>query len=575
MKIRTRLLLSVVPPVIALFVVSGSIGFMASRSGLYNLQSDALRFKAQLLRNQMISQWNLLVDFSLFAEEGYILTAQQSIQDFAETILKPPLDSEEDEGAKSPQLIFAVISEQESGLRSLALSTDPDLVISQENLAALFAESENEQGEVQFNTARIGRDQYAYTAFYFEPFRWTVFIGEKVRIFNVSIRIVQRVLIITAPLFIAMLFIILFILSQSLTRPLSNMAKSARNIMEDTLNIKADIPYEYDDEAGTLALTFNSMFKELDGTYENLKQYAFESAVAQRQEKRIRTIFQKYVPQDLINRYIKNPESLLVGENRKVAVLFSDIRSFSTISEKMKPDELVLFLNRYLAKVIEIIVHAEGVVDKFIGDAVMALFGAPIVHSDDALRAVESGLKMLSVVDELNQKATREKFPTFKIGMGINFGTVTVGNIGSDQKVEYTAIGDEVNLASRLEGLCKHYQQSIIISGEVATAIKERHQLRFIDKVIVKGKSEITQVYTIPPPTEKSINTEALRAYHSGVSHYYKKAFQEAQSDFKRAQQQGLDDNLTQQFLVRSVELIKRPPAANAKWNGAVPLEEK
>ena len=572
MKIRTRLLLSVVPPVIALFVISGSIVFMASRSGLYNLERDALRFKAQLLRNQMVSQWNLLVDFSLFAERGYILTAQESIQDFAETILKPPVDDEDGE-SKSPQLIFAVISEEESGLRSLAMSTDPDLIISQDNLAMLFAEGENEQGETQFNTARIGGIPYAYTAFYFEPFRWSVFVGEQVRIFNVSVRILQQVLIITTPLFIAVLFIILFILSQSLTRPLSNMAKSARKIMEDTLNIKADIPYEYDDEAGTLALTFNSMFKELDGTYDSLKQYAFESAVAQRQEKRIRTIFQKYVPQDLINRFIKNPESLLVGESRKVAILFSDIRSFSSISEKMKPDELVLFLNRYLTKVIETIVHAEGVIDKFIGDAVMALFGAPIAHTDDALRAVESGLKMLSIVDDLNKRATREKFPIFKIGMGINFGTVTVGNIGSDQKVEYTAIGDEVNLASRLEGLCKRYQRSIIISGAVATVVKDRHQLRFVDKVIVKGKSEATQIFTILPPTEKTINTEALRSYHSGISKYYKTSFQEAQQNFKRAQQQGLDDNLTQQFLERSTELTKRPPTA--KWNGAVPLEEK
>ncbi len=563
-------MLSIVPPVIALFVVSGIIGFSVSRTGLYNLQRDSLRFKAQLLRNQLVAQWNLLVDFSLFSEPGYIQTAQEAIQDFATTILKPPAD-DAGEDATSSQLIFAVISEAESELRSLAMSTDPNLVISQENLATLFAEGDNEQGETPFHTARIGREQYAYTAFYFEPFRWTIFVGERVRIFNVSVRIVQQVLLITTPLFIIVLLIIIFILSQSLTRPLSNMAKSARTIMADTLNIKADIPYEYNDEAGTLALTFNSMFTELDGTYEDLKQYAFESAVAQRQEKRIRTIFQKYVPQDLINRYIKNPESLLVGEDRPMAVLFSDIRSFSAISEKMKPDELVRFLNRYLAQVVEVITNAEGVVDKFIGDAVMALFGAPVAHKDDALRAVESALKMLNIVEALNKQAARDHVPTFKIGVGIHAGIATVGNIGSDKKVEYTAIGDTVNLASRLEGLCKQYQQPLIISDAVGEAVKNHHQLRFIDKVIVKGKSDTTQIFTVL--REKQPDTQALRLYHSGISHYYKGAFLESQRELKKAHQQGLDDALTQQFLERTAELIQHPPPP--QWNGAVPLESK
>ena len=566
MKIRTRLLLSIVPPVVALFVVSSIVGYTVSSSGLYNLERDFLRFKAQLLQNYMSEQWNLLVDFSLYTRPEYLQTAQTAVGDFASSILKP-LPGEEEGSA---QVVFA-IAETSQNTRTLVLITDPDLTVRTTDINGFFNQTDDARGVTRFSFSAIGGENYAFTSFYFEPFRWTVFVAEPIRVFGFTNTIVQRVFIISTLLSIVVLLGILFALSKSLTYPLRRMATTAEQVTED-LATDIQIPHIYNDEAGVLARTLNTTFKELEITYRNLKQYAFESAVSKQQEQRVRTVFQKYVPQDLINRYIKNPESLLLGENREVAVLFSDIRGFTKLAESMQPDQVVRFLNRYLKEVIDVIDKAEGVVDKFIGDAVMALFGAPIAHEDDVVRAVNVALQMLAVVEALNARADQEKTPRFDIGIGMHFGTVTVGNIGSHKKVEYTAIGDTVNLASRLEGLCKQYEQSIMVSITVASVVKKSHPLRFIDKIIVKGKSTPTQIFTILP-NAKHGKEEAYRAYQKGIDQYYSRDFREAQNSFEEAKRGGLDDRPTNLFLTRCQELLVNPPPD--QWDGAVKLETK
>ena len=398
MKIRTRLLLSILPPVIAFFLFGGIVGYSVSNSGLYNIQQDFLRFKSQLLQDYVRSQWNLLVDFSLYTNPEYITVAQEAIVDYATSILKPSQEDgqngnangnsgavnqntasgETENGAEanSSQVVFAV-AETGQGTRATVLSTNPDIAITDSDIRSLFEESDSDFGVTEFSVAPIGGEDYVYTSFYFAPLRWTFFVAERVEIFSISNTIIRRVFTITITLLIVVLTAILVLLSKSLTGPLQRMASTAEGITRDALNIDVQIPHIYDDEAGTLARTLNSTFGELNITYNNLKEYAFDSAVSRRQEERIRTIFQKFVPDKLVNRYIQNPESLLVGENRNIVVLFSDIRGFTTLSESMKPDFLVRFLNRYFAEVTRAVVKAEGVVDKFIGDAVMALFWNP------------------------------------------------------------------------------------------------------------------------------------------------------------------------------------------------------
>ncbi len=181
---------------------------------------------------------------------------------------------------------------------------------------------------------------------------------------------------------------------------------------------------------------------------------------------------------------------MLVGENRVLSVLFSDIRSFTTISEGMAPDDLVDSLNRYFNVMVDIIMARKGIVDKYIGDAIMAFFGAPVKHEDDALQSVKAGLEMDAGLADFNARQKAAGKPQWQIGVGINFGEVTVGNIGTEKKMDYTVIGDMVNLASRLEGLTKQYHQRIIISETLHDKVKDSVPCRLLDYVAVKGKKE-------------------------------------------------------------------------------------
>jgi hypothetical protein len=158
-----------------------------------------------------------------------------------------------------------------------------------------------------------------------------------------------------------------------------------------TGDLRRRVELEYGDEVGELGHTFNLMTGELEKAYNQIKSYAFRAAVAQRKEQKIRQIFQKYVPADVIDQFFSNPESMLVGEKRSVAVLFTDIRNFTTISEMLAPDEVVESLNAYFGPMVDVVVAHGGIVDKFVGDAIMAVFGAPVKHDNDALQAVNAG----------------------------------------------------------------------------------------------------------------------------------------------------------------------------------------
>ena len=198
----------------------------------------------------------------------------------------------------------------------------------------------------------------------------------------------------------------------------------------------------------------------------------------------------------MIETIFANPESMLVGDTRSVAILFSDIRSFTTISERSRPDELVATLNRYFSILVDIIMDRHGIVDKYIGDAVMAFFGAPVSYENDALDAVRAAATIADALDRFNAEQRTSGGPVFTTGLGINYGEVTVGNIGSERKMDYTVIGDTVNLASRLEGLTKYYGQPLVISSTVESRVSHEVPCRLIDTVVVKGKTVGERIYT-------------------------------------------------------------------------------
>jgi len=224
-----------------------------------------------------------------------------------------------------------------------------------------------------------------------------------------------------------------------------------------------------------------------------------------RSRKWITSVFGKYVSPVVIDNLIKNPDKInLGGEKRSITIFFSDIRGFTSISENLKPEELVNLLNDYLTEMTSIITKNEGLVDKFMGDAIMAFWGAPLDQPNHAEIACKSSLEMMEKLKELQKKWKKEGIPSFDIGIGLNSGEAIVGNMGSSNRFDYTAMGDNVNIASRLEGLNKTYKTNIIISENTYKLVKDKFEVKKLDSVTVKGKKKAITIYELLSYKKKS-----------------------------------------------------------------------
>jgi adenylate cyclase len=234
---------------------------------------------------------------------------------------------------------------------------------------------------------------------------------------------------------------------------------------------------------------------------------SYNYAVEEKRARKIRAMFSSYVTEKIVNELIKNPEmAKLGGERREVTVLFSDVRGFTSFSERHSPEEVVAILNEYLGEMTDIVFKWEGTLDKFIGDAILAFWGAPMKQENHAELAVKCALNMIGRLKELQQKWQSEGKPVLDCGIGINTGEVLVGNIGAEgKKMDYTVIGDHVNLGSRVEGLTRKYNVHILITEFTLNKIKDlissgklwRTEVTGLEKVVVKGKEQPVAIYEV------------------------------------------------------------------------------
>lgn len=296
----------------------------------------------------------------------------------------------------------------------------------------------------------------------------------------------------------------------------------------------------------------------------------FEYITTAKEKAFIRNSFQYYLTPQVIDQLVEHPEKLsLGGEVRRMTILFSDIRGFTTLSESLTPEELTQLLNEYLTAMTDIIMDHGGVVDKYIGDAVMAFWGAPLDHSTQALDACQSAIAMIKKLEILNKGW---KIP-IKIGIGLNTGTVVVGNMGSQKRFNYTVMGDEVNLASRLESLTKYYGVSMLVSEQTRAAFSASKEVWFreLDCIVVKGKKEPTKIFEVllRKPTTKE--KEAHSAFEFGRAAYAKSKWGVAIKQFQKAIN-ILDDGPSKLFLERSKKFKEHPPE---KWEGIYSFTEK
>jgi len=230
----------------------------------------------------------------------------------------------------------------------------------------------------------------------------------------------------------------------------------------------------------------------------------------------LRETFGKYVSPDIMEEILGAREGLgLTGRRRNITVLFADIRGFTSISERIGPEEVVSVLSDYIGRATHIIFKNGGTVDKFIGDAVMAIFGAPKSHDDNALRAVRAGLELIELAESMGAEWAKVIGRPLKIGVGINSGDAVVGSIGSEIRSDFTAIGDTVNLASRLEGLTKEIGVSMVISEFTAAELGDSLPLRPLGRVKVTGREAPLLVYIpeILPQGEVELPLDTTEAY--------------------------------------------------------------
>jgi adenylate cyclase len=293
-------------------------------------------------------------------------------------------------------------------------------------------------------------------------------------------------------------------------------------------------------------------------------------------EKRMKSTMARYMDPGLADRLLAGGGEALGGQSVEATVLFSDIRSFTTLTEELGAQGTVALLNEYFTIMVNCITLEGGMLDKFIGDAIMAEFGIPIPHGDDPDRALRAAIAMITELRALNARRQQRGQKPILMGVGLNTDTIVSGNIGAPKRMDYTVIGDGVNLASRLESACKEYSAQILISEFTHRKLKGTYRSREIDRVIVKGKTEPIGVYEVLEfHTEETFPnlSETVNQFRGGLAHYRKGDFDRAIRGFQEALALHPGDKLSQTYIQRCEYLQAHPPGE--KWDGVWVMKSK
>lgn len=347
-------------------------------------------------------------------------------------------------------------------------------------------------------------------------------------------------------------FLVAYYFSNRITKPIGKLAEMTEEIKEFRLdNFK---------EVSSNIKEVNLLSKTLMASVNGLKA------------------FKKYVPADLVLQLIKAGEEAKQGGRKKeISIFFSDIEGFTTISEQLSPEALMLHISDYLDALSKVIMQFQGTIDKYIGDSIMAFWGAPNEIKDPALFACQAALACQKKLEELNQKWKTEGKPVLKTRIGLNTGEVIVGNMGSNERLNYTIIGDNVNLASRLEGINKEYGTYLIAAENIYEKTKELFCFRFLDIVAVKGKKKGVKIYELLDYKENITKDKIdyVNDFEQGISHYLSKSWDKANEIFSQLKQQYPDDESVKLYIERINYLKNHINDLPADWNGVTVMKHK
>ena len=302
---------------------------------------------------------------------------------------------------------------------------------------------------------------------------------------------------------------------------------------------------------------------------------AYGFFVEARGKRQITGLFGQYVPPELVDEMAKDPEKFsMQGESREMTVLFTDVRGFTTISEGLDPKALSQLMNEFLTPLTEVIYRHRGTIDKYMGDCIMAFWGAPLPDPMHARHALLAALEMQQTLRELQPHFKANNWPEIRIGVGLNTGRMSVGNMGSSIRLAYTVMGDAVNLASRLEGITKEYGADIIVGETTREAVPDV-VFREVDRVRVKGKDVAVTIYE-PVGLQGQVDRarlEEIESFHRSLEFYRSQNWDMAERQLMLLQELSPESKLCKTFLQRIAFLRSRPPGA--EWDGAFTFETK
>lgn len=298
--------------------------------------------------------------------------------------------------------------------------------------------------------------------------------------------------------------------------------------------------------------------------------------VVDKEKREVRNAFSRYLSPQVVAEVLDKPEMLALGGSRRtLTAFFSDLQGFTSISEALSPEELVNLLNRYLSMMTGAILARDGTLDKFEGDAIMAFWGAPLPQDDHPLRACLAALDQQALLEKFKKDSASENLPELKVRMGINTGPMVVGNMGAQERFDYTIMGDSVNLASRLEGANKAFGTCIMISESTYNEVKDHVEVRELDLLRVKGKKEPIRVFELWAPAGQldDEKKEVRQAFEEGLSLYRSGNFAQAKQFFKQVLVIDPDDGPAKTFLERIFIFEKDPPPSD--WDGVFTMDTK
>jgi class 3 adenylate cyclase/HAMP domain-containing protein len=551
MSIRWKIVLIVVPLILATLLLTGVSSYFSASNGITRVAKDFLGFKAQELQNQAESQWRLLVDNNLTDKPEMVSATQAAVEGYARSIVRSATELivavGEDGGIRMSTSALAWQGDEQAVVAGLVKARSTDLV-----------------------TVSMGGKARVAKGFWFQPFGWYLLVSEERAAFYDMVNqiAVRTVIILVGAIVGGVLLVLIF--ASYLTRPLTRVVGTMKEIIS-TNDLSKRVVVEYHDEIGALAQTFNLMVNGLEQAYREIKGFALKAAIARTREKKIKELFQVYVPQEVIDQVMKN-HGKVVPEQEVLCIMFSHITNFSEVALHIAPDELVQSLEPYFKAMVDSIEDRGGMVDKYITDAVMAFFGAPVKKEDDPLRSVLAGIDMTEALREFNRRRESSAQKPFNVSVGINRGLVTVGTIGTEDKMSYTVIGDPVNLASRLSGLTRVYRQDLLFSESLHHAVKEAVQCRLLDSVAVKGRKKGVKIYTARRRLEKA-EMDCWGQHNLGMTEYYERNFTQAASYFRDALKAMPGDSVAAMLLERSQKYSRTPPPD--EWDGVEVMTHK